>query len=243
MKFAIAKEHRVFFQKQGAIEFEGFFLQDQIHSLNSSVDQALARKAGIVKERVSHLSSDQVFAQGRDLWRQQEELRKFISQPRLLEIVADLIEKKPIRLGYDQLLPAQHGTGRPVYEEPLKAYPKFLQQTITLENMSCIQGVLCGLLIALNAKAEQEPLPLVNESVVNPFAVKEGNILLIHPQTPLDLSRLFQAPGQRFYLVVYAQALSLYRLQEQDPHTHEWKNLGYVFNDKLSDKLHPIIYR
>ncbi|QLH36192.1 MAG: hypothetical protein HWD61_08680 [Parachlamydiaceae bacterium] len=44
-------------------------------------------------------------------------------------------------------------------------------------------------------------------------------------------------------LLAFADFRTVYILNENDPHTHTLKHLGYVFGDKLSDKLNPIVYR
>jgi hypothetical protein len=237
MKVAIAKEHRDFFQKQGVIEFQDFLSLEQVEAFNQAINQALLSKINVSPEKWRHLSSEQVFINGRDLWRSNEELRKLISQPRLAAIASELIQKKPLRLGYDQLFPARHPTS---ITNATSVYGKFIHQTVTLEEISCLTGVLCGLMICLSApdseKADNEFKPTI-------FPRQPGYVTFFQPTCSFNLEDLYQYPNQRFYLIVYTQAITHYQLQAKDPHTHALKSLGYVFNDKLSDKLNPIVYR
>jgi len=48
---------------------------------------------------------------------------------------------------------------------------------------------------------------------------------------------------QRYLMLVYTHPTAIYYLEEKDPKTHHLKSLGYVFGDRLNDKLNPIVYR
>lgn len=247
MKFAITKEHRDYFEKEGWIEFEQFFTPDQIKQLNHLIDLAIATRAAIPSQKVSMLIAERLFMEGRDLWRYQEELKKMESQSRLGQVIFDLLDKKPLRLGYDQLFPSPHQQIWYTSGES-KHYNEFIKQIATLEEMSCIQGIICGILIALS-----EPLPIEDKTVqleegsleegIDIFPKKRGNVIFFHPQRKINMKKIYSHPGQRFYLIVYTQSNASYHLQPRDPHTHHLKQLGYIFNDKLSDRLHPIVYR
>lgn len=248
MKFYIAKEHKEFFDRQGLIEFDGLFSDEALHQFNQTVDDALRVKMEIPKGRIPHLTSDQLFVQGRDLWRYQTELRKIVFQTKLAEIASQLIDKKPLRIGYDQLFPARYQQASFLPQKTLlkPVYTPFLEQITTLETISCIQGVLCGVMIALTSPDEEPQSPVNEEShekKVDVFSFTKGNAIFFHPETRIDLSAFNSHPGQRYYMIVYAQPTSFYQLQPADPQTHDLKQLGYIFNDRLSDKMHPIIYR
>lgn len=238
MKFAIAKEHRDFFHQQGIIEFEDFLTSDQVEGLNQAINQALASRMGIRPEKWHHVSAEQAFLHGRDLWRSSDELRKWTCQPRFAEIAAELVEKKPIRLGYDQLFPALYPTQSMVKQA---VYTPFIHQSTHLETISCLKGLVCGLMFCLSSP-ETSAAPQLPEGI-DIFPRQPGYATFIHPHVLFNFHHLFQHLGQRFYLIVYTQALAHYYFQPQDPHTHQLKHLGYIFNDKLSDKLNPIVYR
>lgn len=239
MKFAIAKEHKDFYQAHGRIEFEGLLSSEQVRLFNQAIDDALAAKMEIPPSKIRHLTSEELFLQGHDLWRHHSELRKLVCQPKLAEIASQLVDKKPIRLAYDQLLPSR-------YQSPLlqpvqpQLYSSFLDQTSSLDSTSCIRGLLCGVIIALSSLEE----PIEEEPGIPSLFPKEaGHMIFLNPEKPLNWSQLYQFPGKRFYLIAYCQAQSFYEPQLQDPHAHELKQLGYIFNDRLSDKKHPILYR
>lgn len=240
MKFAIAKEHRDFFRKQGWIEFEDFLSADQLVQANQAIDQVLAERLQLHVEQLNQLSSESSYLQGRDVWRSNPFLRKLVTQPRFAEIASELIETKPLRLGYDQVLPAPYSFK---FSQPKQqVYAHFIEQTTSLEAVSCLQGVLCGLILAL--KQPEEPREGSAVEGINIFSTQSASAIFFQPTVPINWSALFSCrPGERFYLIVYTEAMARYHLQPQDPHTHALKQLGYVFNDKLNDHLHPIVYR
>lgn len=238
MKFAIAREHRFFFQKHGRIEFEGLLNQEQLNHFNQAIDQALAARLEVPNEKLHQYSSEQLFLHGRDLWRMSADLRKLVCQPRFAQIVAELVEKKPIRLGYDQLFP-------PVQQQPdlaLKGqiYSEFMLQKVTLEQVSSIQDLLCGLIFCLSSSGENA---VENKTEDDIFPSRPGHAIFFRPQLEFDLNRFYAHLDHRFFLIVYASAFSHYQVQAKDPHAHVLKRLGYAINSKLSDRLNPIVYR
>ncbi len=243
MKLAIAKEHRDFFQKQGFIEFEDFLSQNDLILFDRAINQALSQRIKTFQEKGEQVASEQLFLRGRDLWRSDEELRTLVCQSRFARIVSELIEKKPLRLGYDQLFPSLYPTS--LRKASSSIYTGFIQQTTTLNEISCLQGIVCGLMLALFASnPENQEMGQVKESEgVDIFPHRPGQVIFFQPHIPINLTYLYQHSGQRFLLIVYTQSLACYQLQVQDPHTHFLKHLGYIFNDRLSDKLNPIVYR
>lgn len=242
MKFAIAKEHRTFFQKQGWIEFEDLLSNAQLTLVNQAIDQVLAERLNVPFERLRSLSSEKYYLQGRDVWRSSSILQTFVAQTRFAEIAAELIEKKTVRLGYDQFFPPHQAT--PYLQKSPSIYSHFLEQTTSLEEVSCLRGVACGLLVALGGEENDVHLEQqVSSEGIDVFTIRPGNVIFFRPAVLVNWSRLYAYPGQRFYMIVYVAASAYYQLQPRDPHTHALKRLGYVFNDKLSDKLNPIIYR
>lgn len=230
MKISIAKEHKDFFEKEGWIEFEELLSPSQLNQFNQAIDLALKERLQLPPEKINKLSHEELFAAGRDLSRQHEALRKCVSQPRLAEIASSLVEKKPLRLGYDQLLPTF--TPSLFHDLAPQTYEKFIDLATTLEEVSCLTDVAVGLIICLGPETDEETL-----------SFNKGYVAFFNPQAPLALVRLKSHPGQRYLMIVYTETQANYILQPNDPHTHDLKKLGYVFNDKLSDKTHPIVYR
>lgn len=235
MKYTTDKEQRDFFQKAGRLELAGLISPKQLEEVNKVIDEALVGRLGISPDKWYALPASELFMRGRDLWRDSPALKKFVSQPRFTEIAADLMRKKPIRLGYDQLLPSLRqrigGEGEP--------YSTFMNQTTTLENISSLRGILGGLMICLSSSRSESDAREEDD----PFPIEAGNVLFLSPQAPISLKQLHKHPGQRYYLILYTQELAHYQLQPQDPHVHGLKQLGYTYEDKLSDVIHPIIYR
>jgi len=109
---------------------------------------------------------------------------------------------------------------------------------MTLEDMSCIQGVLCGAIFCLSQPAEQEELPASTL-----FSTKVGNGVYFSPQMQIPFNELIDREGYTYLMVVYTKASAVYYFQEKDPHVHDFKHWGYNFGDRLSDRLNPLVYQ
>jgi hypothetical protein len=145
-----------------------------------------------------------------DIWRSHPEVGRIIRRRRLAECAADLFQADLIQLGFDQLL-LPGGTG-----------------VVTLGELSPIQGIVGGLLIALTEPMEQRPL----------YPSHLGNGLFFGPEMPLSLD----APGEAL-LIAYASEPALYVYNTKSPHLHELKRYGYVFGDRLRADRHPVLVR
>lgn len=231
MKFAIANEHRLFFQREGLIEFENFLTLEQLRLCNQAIDQALASRLEVTP---GQRPPEEHFLQGRDLSRSQSDLRHLVCQPRFAEVASELVEMKPVRLGYDQLFPAIEQETRD------EVFNKFLQQTATLEEISSVDGILCGLMLCLSPPLQGI---LEEKDGIDIFPRQAGRAIFFRPNIPINLQNYFHHRGQRYLMIVYTSGNSRYLLKEGDPHTHALKRLGYIVNDKLSDRYHPIVYR
>jgi hypothetical protein len=244
MKFAIAKEHRDFFQKKGMIEFEELLPTDQLALLNRTIDEALSNRLDKPQEHMKMQLSEALFLEGRDLWRSNEQLRKLVCQPRLAQIASELIEKKALRLGYTQFFPSNYEVQ---YDRDYKGiYRHFIQQNIDLQSVSCLENVACGLMLCLSKPDQVKPVADIKEEEekgMDIFPWQPGQVVYFQPEVLVDWQKLSRHSGFRFFLIVYTEAYSHYLLRPEDPHTHFLKHQGYVFNDKLVDRLHPIVYR
>jgi len=237
MKFSVAKEHRDFFQKHQAIEFEGLLPPEQVLRFNQAVDEALVQRLGITADKIRHQPPQKLFLDGRDLWRTNPLLKKMVMHLSCAEIASELIEHKPLRLGYAQLFPQISPLLFKTHHN--NDYALFLQQQISLEACSCLQGVLCGLMLCLTGDGEDETGK--PSEGIDIFAKKAGSGIFFHPDLPISFQNLQQHPNQRYLLIVYTHRNTVYRLQPADPQTHALKHCGYVFGDRLTDKLNPIV--
>lgn len=242
MKFAVASEHREFFRTNHSIEFEGLFSAGQMLKLKTEVDEILATRLKTDIHRLAHEHSYKFFNAGRDLWRSQVQSSKINAAYRYLaEIAAELLEQRSIRLGYDQLLPSfpkRHL--HPSMEN--RAFIELYQKTCTLNEISGLRGILCGIMLCLEgeqALGSQEP----EVQNVEVFSKVTGNCVFFHPDSPLDFTQLCSDTRYRNLLIVFTHPKSAYFLNEADSHAHHLKHLGYTFEDPLADKLNPIIYR
>lgn len=227
MRFASASEHRDFFRKQHLIEFEDLLSEAQLKLLLAAIDSTLASRLKTYSKKAMQLSAMDLFMAGRDLWRSSEAIKRVVLAKQLAEMVFDLMEIKPLRLGYDQLIAVNS-----LEDQSLVGLePKSLQA------MSCLQGVLCGIMLCLSSSANSD------SPQTSLFPNKAGNAVFFSAEVEIDFKLLNQHLGQRYLLIAYTQPTALYVSNPCDPNVHSLKSLGYNFGDKLTDKLHPIVYR
>ncbi|KIC77211.1 hypothetical protein DB41_CR00050 [Neochlamydia sp. TUME1] len=231
MKLATDKSHRDYFYKHGTIEFDGLFPLEQIQQLNTAIDGLLSLTFKNIAPQSQN--TENVFLCGRDLYRKDERIKKQVLNRRLAEIAQELMEARGLRIGYDQLLVGQSGQAN-VNTDAL--YNQFLQSVGSLQDKSCVQPLVCGLVICLQPSSSLEIPPVILPQTL-------GNGVFFKPDLPLDLSYLSHAQGGRYLMIAYAKPRSIYVLNDKDPHTHSLKHRGYVFGDRLSDKLNSLIIR
>lgn len=230
MKFSVTKEHRDFFRNRKWIECEGVLTDGQQIALREGVGEVFSRR---LNKQYANATEDELFILGYDLWRGASAIKKTLLSKNLGEIASELIEKRPIRFGYDQYLPG--GVDRAM--QLGNAYAQILSLTPTLQEMSGIQGVLCGAIVCLKEgeALAQEPS---EESV---FPLKAGHMTFFSPDLPIPLSLLKDRPGYAYLMLTYVKSNAVYYLEPRDPHNHEFKKLGYNFGDKLNDTLNPLV--
>jgi hypothetical protein len=230
MKFAASSEHRDFFRKNQVIEFEDVISEKQLAALHSAIDAVCAARLSITTRLVEEKTPTELFRIGRDLWRASDAIKSTVVSKKLAEIASELLEIKPLRMGYDQLIVAPNA-----YAEPLFSQPQ------TLEEISSIQGILGGVMLCLKGRGltEEETIPTFTNDL---FSNKAGSGVFFRADTIIDFNQLTNHLGQRYLLVVYTHAVSVY-IHSSDPNAHFLKQFGYNFGDKLNDKLHPIVFR
>ncbi len=225
MKFAVHFQHRDYFNKQGFIEFQDLLSPAQLDPLNHSIQEVLAQRMNIPVIGLSEAQPQLLFLQGYDLWRSNPTIRKTVASPKLAEIASELTQQQPLRLGFDEYFPS-----------PLN-YLELLKQG-DLNGLSCIQGIVCGLMLCLKGPAVESPTTAAASSI---FSRIPGHAVFFHPTSPIDLQELGSNSEYAYLLITYVKSNAVYTFQPNDPHTHALKQWGYSFGDKLSDKLNPIL--
>jgi len=210
MKYEISSSHRHFYENNGLLEIEDLVQAAQLEAINRQIDKILSKRG---KARFFD----------HDLWRECEEMRKFVCQRRFSEIAIQLTGGRSLVLGYDQLLSGSS----PLPELHLA----------NLRDFSAYQGVKCGLVVCLQGKLE------TTEESLSLFPFQPGNVVFFTPEIELDLSPIKEAAGHRYLLITYCDPNSLYVYNDKDPFAHFPKAFGYVFGDRLLEKSHPIVYR
>jgi hypothetical protein len=221
MRFALNSDHRDFYAKQGMIEFEDLLSIDAVEKLQQEIDSTLCARLRIPPSRLHDQSSLSLYESGFDLWRASNTIKRTLFKTTLSEIASQLFQAQIFRIGFDQYL--------------CTANPPPFSTSLSLNGFSCAHPLLGGLLLRLS-----EP---TSESSTQLIPSKAGSGVFFSPDKIISWKELFSQPDLRMILIAYAPKKTFYRLEKNDPHTHRWKGLGYVFGDLLKDNLHPIIYR
>jgi len=232
MKITVDSNHLDYFHKNNAIEFDSILTEKQLASLGEHIQRALTLR--LEKERTS---PENLFKAGRDLFRVDSGIRKIVTQKHFAEIAFELTQQKPLRLGYDQFF---HSSPTSLTLSPNQTpYVQLMNSKLTLQEVSSLQGVLCGLMICLKAEKREEKeleTPVI-------FSRKPGNAVFFNPSAILNFEGLISGTDSNYLLIVYVHTSSVYILNTIDPNTYVLKNYGYSLGDRLSDKLNPIILR
>lgn len=230
MKYSVDNSHREFFAQSGWIEFEGLLSATQLAEANAAIDQVLAKRLETNAARMSLADPDALYLAGRDVWRESPVLQKLILQRPLAEMVADLVELRPLRLAFDQVY-AHYPR-----EEGVSIHKRLEWDPVCgpLEALAPFQGLACGLFLCLDCAADAAP---------SFFSRQPGNGICVGPDINLNISQLFRGGRQRYLLITYGKAVTLFVHQLKDPHMTTLRRLGYSFGDRLTDRLHPVVIR
>lgn len=211
MKFSSSTEQRDYFAKNRFVAFEGLFKPEELQVLNQVID-------GLPKTN-----------RGRDIFREDPAVKKVIFSRRLVELAFDLLQKKPIRFAFDQVL----------FEKP--AFQKNQQEPLeppkTFLDLSCVRPLECVFLICIQSAVFAEP----ETSPTTAFALEPGSGILARPDVIFPFMNFSPSPSRRYLMIAYGNSHSQYLYEPQDPGCHFLKSLGYVFGDRLNEKLHPTL--
>lgn len=208
MKFAVSAEQRDYLRKKGILPIEGLLRAHELRELNLGI-------AEVQKE----FSKQDPWMVGRDLWRRNEKIKKIVFSKRLAELAFELLQKKPLRIAFDQFLPPNFGL------------QKTLPKDCSIQEASCIT-LLHGLYI-LCLKTDK--------SDDNDELEAQGGGYFVLPSSPFPFEMI--KPSCSYFLIGYGDLFSQYLFQPNDPHVHFLKSFGYVFGDKLHERFHPLLLR
>lgn len=223
MRFAITADHREFFTKHHFIEFEQLFSLHDIETLHIQAENTIAMRLGTTVKQLKHRTASEVYQAAYDLWRDNKAIKKITHKHSLATLAADLLQVTPLRYGFDQYFTLTKEAVFP-YHAPS-----------SLQDISCLSPLAGALLVPLQdlpASLSFFPMPL-----------KRGHTLFISPTFLLPWPQLFSSSGVCFLLIVFAHEKTRFCAYSHDPYAASLKKLGYVFNEILNDKLHPILYR
>ncbi len=198
MKFSITLEQRDSYAKQGYVALCELLTLQELTFLNDFSSKLPAKGKAALP---------------RDLWRQDEKLRKIILNGKFANLAYEFIQRKPIKIAFDELL--------------LQRRPAHL----TLQEGSCVSSLQGALILCLAANDK------------TPFDLIPGAGMFLNPTTAPDLLESFSQQSGKFLLIAYGNAHSQYLHVEKDPYCHFLKSLGYVFGEKLHESLHPVLLR
>ncbi len=241
MRFATSPDHLTFFYENHFIEFENLLSDEQVSLLLNNSFDVLEKRLSISSKELSKLSFEKRFKAGRDLWRENNQLKKMTLNSHFAEIAASLTKERQLRLSYSQFF------SRSVPEKGDYPFP-FLTDNSSLNECSSFQNIICGLILQLSDHSlpvhtqrededenDQKPLSILPE--------RAGNGIFFLPNTPLSFEPFFTPPFCHQLLIVYSKEPSIYRFEKKDPNTHFLKKIGCGFGDRLEDSTHPNIFK
>lgn len=194
MKFIVDGQQRGFFEHRHAILFEELLSQEELERLATALQM-------------------HSLGEGRDLWRRSAEVRSFIERRVWVETASNLLEEKPLRMGFDQWFSFRANA----------SFLSFWEGNASLNEISSYQGIACGLLIPL-------------------FSNPSGQGLFVHPHYRVPI-REWIPSDTACYLIAYLSLKAQYKLNRFDPCTAEMFKLGYTSGDRVSETLNPLVYR
>ena len=240
MHFALVPEYLEFFHTHQYIEFDSLITESEATILAKATRQVITTRLRHADQSLSHADLADLFLAGRDSWRESQEIKKIVLRSRLAEIASELSKQQSLCIAYDQVL---FGAPFPTTAKRKNLYPSLFSPA-TLNASSCIQGIAAALILQLSP-VESPPITADDSSnALIPLPQNKGSGIFFEPTLPLSFAHL-RAEKQQTHqlLIVYSSKKSIYKREEQDPHTHTLKKFGYTFGDRLTQTTHPILTR
>lgn len=218
----VSSQQSYFFNHHGYIEFEAFLSPDECEELEKHINAALLAKC---KRSPTRIPSEELYANGRDLWRVKDFLKNELLSKRFISLALGLTNKTSLCLGFDQWIP------------PLN-WPK----SAKTKDLFSIQGLGCVFFIRFSEPEEGEQIAVTfqREPGLIPLPSQKGHLLAVQPHLLLNLPR-FSSYKASLYCIGYAMNQAVYFHNLEDPCNHDLKALGYNFGDRLIPARHPLI--
>ncbi len=218
----ISPQQAYFFNNHGYIELEGILSPAECDELQAHIDAALFSR---LKRSLSRIPPEELYANGRDLWRAKEALKTLLLSKRMTAVALGLSNKPSLHLAFDQWIP-----------------PQTWPHSAKGKDLFSIQGLTCLYFIRFTEPEESEtPASTFGlEPGLIPLPAKRGNLLALNPNLLLNLPKLSLHKAS-LYAIAYALPTAVYCHNGEDPCNHQLKTLGYNFGDRLTHAHHPLV--
>jgi len=145
--------------------------------------------------------------------------KKLAAHPTLLHLASELFQHKALRFGGSRIIELPHDA----------------PASYTIQDVSCIQGIVGGVLIGL----EGSSFKTAGELDALPFPQREGSAIFFSPKTVWDKELLKLRARQKFLLLAYAEPTARFVFNDKDPAMKEVRALGYAYGDRVQEVHFP----
>lgn len=207
MRIYVSGSQQGYFATHHSLEILDMFADINYPLVLAAVNLAL-------EERITPPFKESIFLKGRDLWRDSGLIKKILSQRDVGEVAAQLIEQRPLRLAFSDLV-AHPQIKQTFFDQ----WPK----NIPLKDWVAFQGPVIGALVEF----DQEDSKL--RYLSGEFRFTE------------ELKKEYS--GKLVMLAVYTDISGRYVNNTLDPLSSHFRRLGLSRGDKFKDNLFPIVVR
>ena len=245
MKFIVTQGQVSHFTENEKIEFEDFFSIKECRAVYSEVIKELSTSLSLGSSYLPNCPFSESYRLGKDFYFKNSFINKWIQKRILKETVLKLFNRKSIHFLYDQLWYLSGDNSRTIWKNKWN----------TLGQISSFQDVLGSVFICLEDSVDSSVESSSTSSILtsgldldsdfkeeNFWSTKIGNCCFIKSSCKMPIFKLLERKSGCFLQLVYGGSRSCYVHNEQDPHTHDLKNEGYVFGDKVRPDRFPLIF-
>lgn len=226
MRFSLPDSYFDFLLKHQILEVESLMTLQESENLCEKTEALLLSR--LHQKPLCLASNLELWKAGKNLWKEDSEIKRILFHLQLGEISHFLFKKRPIRLAYTQTFFTENK------QDSVFSAPELL------ESISCVGPLLGGVLLCLRSSDNQETnTPLIPDLKTT----KTGRAFFFSEKYPLPFPELFQQKGLRMILLAFAPEKIRYKLEPKDIHTHDFKKVGYGFGDLVKEDLCPYLYR